>query len=107
MTESNNALTVKRDNLGRFVSGNSGNPSGRSARKTEHDYLELAKQKCGKSQWLAIVEKAVEQAMQGDARARQWLSDYLIGKPLMRQVTESESERQGKPFVITWTDLGL
>lgn len=94
----NNEL-VKRDERGRFVS--SGNPNGRAARKVETEYLELAKRKCGKSEWLAIVETAIEQAKDGNARARQWLSDYLIGKPLLMRGTESEDE---KTIVITMVD---
>ena len=94
----NNEL-VKRDERGRFIS--SGNPNGRASRKVETEYLELAKRKCGKSEWLAIVETAVEQAKEGDAKARQWLSDYLIGKPLLMRETESEGE---KTIVINWID---
>jgi len=36
--------------------------------------------------WVAIVKRAVEDAKQGDARARAWLADYLIGRPVERQV---------------------
>lgn len=31
--------------------------------------------------WRAIAERAVEDAKAGDARAREWLSDRLMGKP--------------------------
>ena len=31
--------------------------------------------------WAAIVKKAAEQARRGDAKAREWLSDHLVGKP--------------------------
>ena len=85
----NNEL-VKRDERGRFIS--SGNPNGRASRKVETEYLELAKRKCGKSEWLAIVETAIEQAKEGDAKARQWLSDYLIGKPISRVMAVQERQ---------------
>jgi hypothetical protein len=90
MTATNNAM---RDERGRFTLGNSGNPRGRSPRKVEQNYLDLAKHRCGKSEWQAIVEKAVDQAKGGDARARQWLSDYLIGKPVALSDSEKDVER--------------
>jgi hypothetical protein len=31
--------------------------------------------------WRAIIAKAVEQARDGDPKAREWLADYLLGKP--------------------------
>jgi hypothetical protein len=31
--------------------------------------------------WRAIIAKAVEQARDGDAKARKWLSNHLVGKP--------------------------
>ena len=33
-------------------------------------------------EWRAIVVKAIDQAKRGDSKARQWLSDYLAGKPV-------------------------
>jgi len=32
--------------------------------------------------WQAIVLKAIEQAKRGDKTARQWLADYIVGKPV-------------------------
>lgn len=38
--------------------------------------------------WVAIVRKAISQATGGDWRARQWLSNYLLGPPIQRLVAE-------------------
>jgi len=42
--------------------------------------------------WREITMKAVEQAKRGDARARQWLSDYLIGKPISMVMAVQERQ---------------
>ncbi len=35
----------------------------------------------GLKRWIGIVLRAVQDAEQGDARAREWLGAYLLGKP--------------------------
>ena len=71
---------MDRDKNGQFAKGNKGGP-GRQNRKTEDKYL-LALQKCVKAKdWKAICERAIIDAKTGDRAARQWLSDYLLGKP--------------------------
>jgi len=119
---------VARDSKGRFVKGASGNPQGRLPKQTETSYLQVSESVCTFDVWREIVAKAVEQAKRGDARARQWLSDYLIGKPVSmvmavqeRQDTLitvkymrdnltdklnrlSEQESSDKPITIRWVD---
>ena len=73
---------IARDSKGRFVKGASGNPQGRLPKQTETSYLQVSESVCTFDVWREIVAKAVEQAKRGDARARQWLSDYLMGKPI-------------------------
>ena len=73
---------IARDSKGRFVKGASGNPQGRLPKQVEQSYLQVCESTCTFDVWREIVTKAVEQAKQGDARARQWLSDYLMGKPI-------------------------
>jgi hypothetical protein len=73
---------IARDSKGRFVKGASGNPQGRLPKQTETSYLQVSESVCTFDVWREIVAKAIEQAKRGDARARQWLSDYLIGKPV-------------------------
>jgi len=72
-----------RDERGRFVKGVSGNPSGRPI--DSFKYLKKIDTTLSLKEWREIVVKAIEQAKRGDAKARQWLSDYLLGKPTQRQ----------------------
>jgi hypothetical protein len=34
--------------------------------------------------WEAIVKRATQDAIDGDARARAWLTNYMIGQPVAR-----------------------
>lgn len=69
-----------RDNNGRFTPGNPGGP-GRPNRKTERAYLERLTKKLTMSKWNQICDKAIAQAIEGDKYAREWIANYLIGKP--------------------------
>ena len=93
---------VERDAKGRFVKGASGNPQGRLPKETEKTYLEVCQNTCTFDVWREITMKAVEQAKRGDARARQWLSDYLIGKPL--QMVMAVQEKQENAITIKWIE---
>lgn len=108
---------IARDSKGRFVKGASGNPQGRLPKQTETSYLQVSESVCTFDVWREIVAKAVEQAKRGDARARQWLSDYLIGKPIsMVMAVQEKQEMQvniswddenrisNKPLIIDWDD---
>ena len=44
-------------------------------------YLKKIRTSITLTEWRDIVKKAIEDARRGDYKARQWLSDYLIGKP--------------------------
>ncbi len=83
---------VERDAKGRFVKGASGNPQGRLSKQIEQSYLQVSESVCTFDVWREIVAKAVEQAKRGDARARQWLSDYLIGKPISMVMAVQEKQ---------------
>lgn len=92
---------AERDDKGRFVKGVSGNPGGKPLDQTK--YLKKLDTTMTLKEWRDIVVKAIEQAKRGDSRARQWLSDYLLGKPTQRQeITGAE----GSEFVInlSWDD---
>jgi hypothetical protein len=117
---------IARDSKGRFVKGASGNPQGRLPKQTETSYLQVSESVCTFDVWREIVAKAVEQAKRGDARARQWLSDYLIGKPISmvmavqdnrdtsvkieyvndwrRKLDRLAGEISDKPITIDWDD---
>ena len=74
---------MERDEHGRFVKGVGG--PGRPPRAREERFLEITLEACTFEDWKAVVKKAVELAKRGDATARKWLADYLIGPPAQRQ----------------------
>ena len=67
-----------RDKLGRFTKGNAGGP-GRPTRRAEEEYLATMCEAVSLADWKKIVSKAVEDAKDGDGKARDWLGRYLIG----------------------------
>lgn len=74
-----------RDSEGRFKKGNPGGP-GRPPRQVEVakelGYLGATLDAVSEDDWVAIVEKAVEQAIEGDGRARDWLAAILVAEDL-------------------------
>ena len=53
-------------------------------KKFEMSYLEAMADIVTLADWEQIVVRAVNDAVEGDDKARGWLSDYLIGKPITR-----------------------
>ena len=72
--------TLERDQQGRFAPGNAGGP-GRPRRRTEADYLAALSDQVPLDAWSQIVGRAVGDAIAGDAKARDWLSRYLLPTP--------------------------
>ena len=73
----------ERNEKGQFKNGNGGGP-GRPKRSTEEKYLVALQSAVTLKDWRDIVDAAVVKAKRGDARARTWLSDYLLGPPQQR-----------------------
>jgi hypothetical protein len=69
-----------RNNGGRFAPGNPGGP-GRPKRTTEREYLIALTEACPPEAWQQIISRCVEDAKNGDAKAREWLARYLLGNP--------------------------
>jgi hypothetical protein len=67
-----------RNSNGTFAKGNRGGP-GRPRRDVEYDYLVALSQGVKLADWKKIVKRASDDAKQGDWRAREWLSRYLLG----------------------------
>lgn len=67
-----------RDENGRFTAGNPGGP-GRPRRAIERQYLAALSDAIPLDEWRAIVSRAVQDAKDGDAKAREWLSRYALG----------------------------
>lgn len=72
---------VYRDEKGLFKRGTAGGP-GRPRRTIEEDYLRTLSEAVPLEKWRQIVEMAVQHALEGDDRARTWLSKYLLGDNL-------------------------
>lgn len=75
---------MTRDDNGRFVKGTSGNPKGRTKRQVEDTYLQAFRDSVSPDDWGAIIARAVSDAKKGDAVARKFIADYLIGQPVQR-----------------------
>lgn len=73
-----------REAGGRFPKGQSGNPAGRPPKVREERYREILLSTVTFEAWEDIVRKAADQAKKGDAVARKWLADYLVGVPVQR-----------------------
>ena len=74
---------VGRDDIGRFSTGNNYG-QGRPPRAVERDYLAALSERLSLDDWRSIVDRAVADASSGDARARDWLSRYVLGVEPMR-----------------------
>jgi hypothetical protein len=72
-------LNGQRDGNGRFTAGCPGGP-GRPRRATELDYLIAVTEVVPPERLRRIAERAAADAEKGDAQARRWLSEYLLGR---------------------------
>src|SRR5262245_16249980 len=68
---------IGRDENGRFAPGNEGGP-GRPRRDRERTYLTALADVVPLDRWRLICERAATDAEAGDARARNWLGDFLL-----------------------------
>lgn len=72
---------AQRNDKGQFVEGGVGNPKGRPKKAREDRYYQIAMSAVPFPQWKRIFNKAAQQAEKGDAQARKFLADYLLGPP--------------------------
>jgi len=70
---------AKRDANGRYAKGQSGNPGGRPRRVP--GYLDVLHTSLTIEKWQAVVDRAIADAMNGNRFAREWLGNYVLGKP--------------------------
>ena len=82
---------------GRFARGNPGGP-GRPRRETERQYLAALRDGVPLDEWRRVVARALRDAKAGDAKAREWLSKYLIGEntDAMLEALELIAELRGR-----------
>lgn len=69
-----------RNDKGQFVKGHPGGP-GRPRREVEHAYHTALVGKVTIEDWQKVVDRAVQDAKDGDHNARVFLAQYLMGKP--------------------------
>lgn len=69
-----------RTTRGTFAAGNPGGP-GRPTRITELAYLRILMEACTPEKFREIVESTISAAKDGDAKARDWIGNYLLGSP--------------------------
>ena len=74
-------MDKQRDEKGRFIKGHTGNPTGRMPKDREVKFYDLTVSAVSEDEWVKVVKTAVRLAIKGDAQARKWLSDYLVGLP--------------------------
>lgn len=81
---------MTRDEKGRFVDGHE-KTGGRKSKPIEERYLKIFKSSVSPEDWKAIIDRAVLDATRGDAVARKFIADYLIGTPIQRsEITGAE-----------------
>jgi hypothetical protein len=72
-------VTIGNDN-GQYKKGNPRGPR-QPKLQTERAHLEVVIAVCTPETWREVVHKAVEDCKASDAKARKWLSSYLMGRP--------------------------
>ena len=70
-------MAIRRNEKGHWLPGQSGNENTYRA-----EAKAMLKTVVGPEEWVNIAERALKDALKGDRWARQWLSDYLLGKAL-------------------------
>lgn len=76
----------QRGRNGQFIEGNGGGP-GRPPRRTEATYLRATSAACSVEDWTEIVARAVTDAKAGNAKAREFLAEYVLGSaPILSEL---------------------
>lgn len=86
-----------RDSKGRFLKGAPGISPGRPSRAVEDSYLDATIGSVSLDEWREVVCKALEQAKDGDAKARDWLSKYLIPEQAVKLLFAADDLGQEGP----------
>ena len=93
---------IKRDEKERFIKGVSGNPGGRPIDQSK--YLKKIDTALSFKKWRAIIIKAIDQAERGDSKARQWLSDYILGRPVQNVNQKTEHSGEVEIVRVNWDE---
>ena len=93
-------MMIERDEHGKFAPGNRGGP-GRPPAAKETKYLRAMGSVVTVDDWVEITLRAVEDAKDGNYRARDWLSKYIVGPPQVgfdAVMEEHEDPETGQRF---------
>jgi len=93
MKRINDDSNYEHDNKGHFAKGSRG--PGRPTKEYEEKWHRILCTTVHEEDWAGIVKKAVRQALIGNAAARKWLSDNLMGLPVQRQIIETMPGNEG------------
>ena len=89
----------ERGKNGRFAKGNPGGP-GRPKRVVELDYLAALSEQVSIEAFTDIIKNTIERAKDGDAKARDYLSRYLLptdkGNHLQQLAARESASDEGK-----------
>jgi hypothetical protein len=72
---------VERDENGRFLPGHAIKSPGRPPVRLERAYMDNLRERLTLDKWIKIINRAITDAIKGDRYAREWLSNYAIGRP--------------------------
>ena len=92
-----NSAKEGRDSQGRFIKGHA-SKGGRPRRATELSFLKKLRDTVDDNAWQQIVNAAVNAAIAGDSKARDWLSSYLLGPPAGSRLMELELQNTRSPM---------
>jgi hypothetical protein len=82
---------VWHDEKGRFKPGGSGRKPNPPAIELPEDYAAIVRGNVSLAAWAAIVERAVKEAIRGNAKARDWLSRILVDNAISLDVKHRNS----------------
>ena len=97
-----NAGVYARNSDGRFATGGPGGP-GRMRRLAEREYVVALSDVVPLDRWRRIVERAANDAENGNHRAREWLSSYLCPPDEVAEILAA-AERSDEPAKVVLLD---
>ena len=78
-----------------------GNGKAKARRPIEREYLATLNAAVPLDTWLAICKRAADEALAGDAKARDWLSKWLLGIDHRNLTTLAAEESRSTPEAAT------
>jgi len=94
---------------GRFTKGNKAAKGGGGGRPHSYaqDYQAEMREVLDMATWRGIVKKAVEQALDGDNRARTFIAAYVMGQPVQQVVADLTGSRDRLMSVLGEIEASL